>query len=69
AVLEVLEVAKRSNGLVWQNFGLAFTYNIIAIPLAVVGFATPLVAAIAMSTSSILVILNALRLKVGRELA
>jgi Cu2+-exporting ATPase len=68
AVAEVIEVAKRSNGLVWQNFGLAFTYNIIAIPMAVVGLATPLVAAIAMSTSSILVILNALRLKAGREI-
>lgn len=67
AVSEVIEVAKRSNNLVWQNFGLAFTYNIIAIPMAVVGWATPLVAAIAMSTSSILVILNALRLKLKRE--
>jgi Cu2+-exporting ATPase len=62
-ILEVIEVSKRSNALVKQNFGLAFFYNIFAIPLAVMGLATPLVAAIAMSSSSILVILNALRLK------
>ena len=67
AVIEVLDVAKGSNRLVWQNFGMAFTYNIIAIPLAVAGIATPLVAAIAMSTSSILVILNALRLKINNR--
>lgn len=60
---EILSVAKKTDRLVKQNFGLAFLYNIIAIPLAVVGLATPLMAAIAMSSSSILVILNALRLK------
>lgn len=62
-ILEVLDISKKSNELVKQNFGLAFCYNIVAVPLAVLGLATPLVAAIAMSSSSILVILNALRLK------
>lgn len=61
-VLEAIDVAKKSRSLVLQNFGLAAIYNSIAIPLAFLGFVTPLVAAIAMSSSSILVTLNALRL-------
>jgi len=58
-----LSLAKRAASAVKQNFGLAIAYNMVAIPLAIAGFATPLTAAIAMSTSSILVTLNALRLR------
>ena len=46
-----------------ENFGIAAGYNAIAIPIALVGLATPLAAALAMSFSSITVSLNALRLK------
>ena len=46
-----------------QNFAISFGYNIIAVPLALVGLATPLLAALAMSLSSITVTLNALRLR------
>ena len=46
-----------------QNFAISFGYNIIAVPLALVGLATPLLAALAMSLSSITVALNAMRLK------
>lgn len=55
-------VADFAQKLVRQNFRLSILYNIIAVPLAVTGQVTPLVAAIAMSLSSLLVILNSFRL-------
>ena len=57
-----VDVARASRMRVFENFGLAVVYNCIAVPLAVFGFVTPLVAAIAMSGSSILVTGNAMRL-------
>ncbi|MBO6835024.1 MAG: HAD-IC family P-type ATPase, partial [Alphaproteobacteria bacterium] len=61
-VWESYLVAIRSEALVRQNFAMAFLYNLITVPLAVCGFVTPLIAAVAMSSSSLVVILNALRL-------
>lgn len=63
AVGTVLDVASESAKLIRQNFALAILYNFIALPAAVLGYATPLVAALAMSSSSIIVVVNALRLR------
>ena len=64
-VLEAIAVGKRARSMALQNFAVALVYNVICVPLAVAGFVTPLIAAIVMSTSSILVTANAARL-VGR---
>ena len=68
-VVEVLEVARRSGHLVTENFVLSFVYNVLAVPFAIMGYVTPLIAALAMSGSSLLVIVNSMRLDLRRTRA
>ncbi|SMX39316.1 heavy metal translocating P-type ATPase [Octadecabacter ascidiaceicola] len=62
----VLAVAKATRKLSTQNFAIAAVYNMIAVPIALAGFATPLAAALAMSVSSITVLLNSQRMRFVR---
>ena len=62
-VSDALVIARDARRLMQQNLVLAVVYNAIAVPVAIIGYATPLIAALAMSGSSILVTLNALRIR------
>ncbi|KCZ93404.1 copper-translocating P-type ATPase [Hyphomonas johnsonii MHS-2] len=63
----ILRISKSARQIMLQNFGLAAAYNLIAVPIAVTGHVTPLIAAIAMSASSLIVTLNALRIRHGKS--
>jgi Cu2+-exporting ATPase len=66
AVVQLLATARRTHSMSLQNFAIAIGYNLLFVPLAMAGEVKPLIAAIAMSTSSIVVTVNALRLRTAK---
>ncbi|WP_224816145.1 heavy metal translocating P-type ATPase [Hasllibacter sp. MH4015] len=62
-ILDAMTTSRSARRRIKENFGVASVYNILAVPLAVAGLCSPLIAALAMSASSLTVSLNALRLK------
>jgi Cu2+-exporting ATPase len=65
ALPAAIATARRAQRIARQNIAFSLAYNIVAVPAAVLGLATPLIAALVMATSSLLVVLSALR--AGKE--
>jgi Cu2+-exporting ATPase len=63
----IIETARRARNAMRQNIALSIGYNFLMVPLAVAGFVTPWLAAVAMSSSSLLVMANSFRLRGGRS--
>ncbi|MDH5408539.1 MAG: heavy metal translocating P-type ATPase, partial [Gammaproteobacteria bacterium] len=68
-LVKSIELARKAHQIVRQNLAWAISYNLIALPLAAMGYIAPWMAAIGMSASSLLVVLNALRLNPPRQRA
>ncbi|MFT6331944.1 MAG: Cu2+-exporting ATPase [Lentimonas sp.] len=62
-IWQIIKTSKKSNSIIKQNLIFALIYNCLAIPFAISGFVVPLFAALAMSLSSIFVVLNSLRIR------
>jgi Cu2+-exporting ATPase len=68
-IVEALHIARKAKALMIENLWLSAIYNCVAVPIAILGYATPLIAALAMSGSSLLVTGNALRARKARARA
>lgn len=63
SIYEAFKLSHRTFATVKENLGFSLLYNVITVPLAVLGFVTPLVAALSMSLSSLVVVVNSMRIK------
>jgi Cu+-exporting ATPase len=63
SIYEAYKISRRTFRAVKENLGLSLLYNSIAIPLAIAGYVNPLVAALSMSLSSLIVVGNSMRIK------
>ena len=61
---DAFEISNRTYKFIKQNLGISLLYNLITIPFAMFGYVIPLVAALSMSLSSLIVVLNSLRIKI-----
>ena len=61
-LVDAVKVARQTRRIIRENLAWAVVYNLIALPLAAAGWVAPWMAAIGMSVSSLMVVLNALRL-------
>jgi Cu2+-exporting ATPase len=62
-LVQAITIARRTRHIIWQNFSWALGYNLLALPAAIAGWVPPYLAALGMSASSLIVLLNALRLQ------
>jgi Cu+-exporting ATPase len=60
---QAIRLSRRTRRIIRQNLGWAFAYNVVAVPLAALGVISPVIAAVTMATSSLLVVGNSLRLR------
>ena len=63
SIFEAYKISRRTFSAVKENLGFSLLYNVIAVPLAVAGFVNPLIAALSMSLSSLVVVGNSMRIK------
>jgi Cu2+-exporting ATPase len=62
-IVDAIDTARAAQGRIYENLAFSALYNVVAVPVAALGFVTPLIAALAMAGSSLAVTLNALRLQ------